>query len=65
MSGTTEAFAHVKIDALLQDAGWNLADGSSVLFVFLSDGEGVQFLDRESDARRGGSGPPAARSGRV
>ena len=24
MSGTTEAFAHVKIDALLQDPGWNL-----------------------------------------
>ena len=32
MSGTTEAFARVKIDALLQDAGWNLTDCSSVLF---------------------------------
>ena len=32
MSGTTEAFARVKIDALLKDAGWNLTDGSSVLF---------------------------------
>ena len=102
MSSTTEAFARVKIDALLKDAGWNLTDGSSVLFehalpdgtqadyvlcdrqgrpmaaleakrastepitaqdqgrhyakqlgvpfVFLSNGEKVQFLDRESDA---------------
>ncbi len=102
MSGTTEAFARVKIDALLRDAGWNLTDGSCVLFehalpdgtqsdyvlcdrrgrpmaaleakrastdpitaqdqgrhyaeqlgvpfVFLSNGEKVQFLDRESDA---------------
>ena len=102
MSGTTEAFARVKIDALLKDAGWNLTDGSSVLFehalpdgtqadyvlcdrrgrpmaaleakrastepitaqdqgrhyaeqlgvpfVFLSDGEEVWFLDRETDA---------------
>ena len=32
MSGTTEAFARVKIDALLKDAGWNLTDGSNVLF---------------------------------
>ena len=32
MSSTTEAFARVKIDALLKDAGWNLTDGSSVLF---------------------------------
>ena len=29
MSGTTEAFARVKIDSLLKDAGWNLTDGSS------------------------------------
>ena len=102
MSGTTEAFARVKIDALLEDAGWNLTDGSSVLFehalpdgtqadyvlcdrqgrplaaleakrastdpiraqdqgrhyaeqlgvpfVFLSNGEEVRFLDRETDA---------------
>ena len=102
MNGTTEAFARVKIDALLQDAGWNLTDGSSVLFehalpdgsqadyvlcdragrpmaaleakrastdpiiaqdqgkhyaeqlgvpfVFLSNGEEVRFLDRETDA---------------
>ena len=102
MSGTTEAFARVRIDALLQDAGWNLTDGSSVLlehalpdgtladyvlcdrqgrpmavleakrasidpivaqdqgrhyaeqlgvpFVFISNGEEVRFLDRETDA---------------
>ena len=101
MTGTTEAFARVKIDALLKDAGWNLTDGSSVLFehalpdgtqadyvlcdrqgrpmavleakrvstdpitaqdqgrhyaeqlgvpfVFLSNGEEVRFLDRETD----------------
>ena len=102
MSGTTEAFSRVKIDALLKDAGWNLTDGVSVLFehalpdgsradyalydrsgrplaaveakrasvnpleaqdqgrhyaeqfgvpfVFLSNGEEVWFLDRETDA---------------
>ncbi len=102
MSGTTEAFARVKIDALLKDAGWNVTDGSSILFeytlpdgtladyvlcdrrgrpmaaleakrasvdpvaaqdqgrhyaeqlgvpyVFLSNGEEVRFLDRETDA---------------
>ena len=102
MSGTTEAFSRVRIDALLQDAGWNLTDGSSALlehalpdgtladyvlcdrqgrpmavleakrssidpiaaqdqgrhyaeqlgvpFVFLSNGEEVRFLDRETDA---------------
>ena len=32
MSGATEAFARVKVDALLEDAGWNVADGTSVLF---------------------------------
>ena len=35
MTGTTEAFARVKIDALLADAGWNLTDGASVLFEYL------------------------------
>ena len=102
MSGTTEAFSRVKIDALLSDAGWSLTDGVSVLFeqtlrdgsradyalcdragrpvaaveakrsrasltaaqdqgqhyaeqlgvpfVFLSNGEEVLFLDRETDA---------------
>ena len=35
MSGTTEASARVKIDALLKDAGWNLIDGASVLFEYL------------------------------
>ena len=102
VSGTTEAFARVKIDALLKDAGWNLTDGSTVIFeqslpdgtqadyvlcdrqgrpmaaleakrasidpvtaqdqgrhyagqlevpfVFLSNGEEVWFLDRETDA---------------
>ena len=102
MRDTTEAFARVKIDALLRDAGWNLPDGMSVRFehalpdgtqadyvlcdrqgrpmaaleakrmhtdpvrareqgchyaeqlgvpfVFLSNGEEVWFLDRETDA---------------
>jgi len=102
MSTKTEAFSRVKIDALLKDAGWDLTDGSSVLyeqvlpdgtradyalcdrqgrpmaaleakrastdpatacsqgchyaaqldvpFVFLSNGEEVRFLDRETDA---------------
>ena len=102
MSGKTEAFARYRIDALLQDAGWDSADGSSVRFehtlpdgtradyvlcdrqgrplaaleakrasvdpvtaqdqgrhyaaaldvpfVFLSNGEEVWFLDRETDA---------------
>ena len=101
MTSTTEAFARVKIDGLLKDAGWNLSDGVSVLFehalldgtqadytlcdrsgrplaaleakrasidpiaaqdqgchyaeqlnvpfVFLSNGEEVRFLDRETD----------------
>ena len=31
MSGTTEAFARAEIDALLQDAGWNLTRDSSGL----------------------------------
>ena len=32
VSGTTEAFARVKIDALLKKDGWNLTDGWIVLF---------------------------------
>ena len=32
MTGMTEAFARVKIDELLQDAGWNMIDGTSILF---------------------------------
>ena len=106
MNNKTEAFARVKIDALLKDAGWNLTDGSSMLFehalpdgtqadyvlcdrqgrpmaaleakrasidpiaaqdqgrhyaeqldvpfVFLSNGEEVRFLDRETDAHSRG-----------
>ena len=41
---TTEAFSRVKIDALLKDAGWNLADGISVLFEHtLSDGSRADY----------------------
>lgn len=32
VSGTTEAFARVKINALRIDAGWDLTDGVSALF---------------------------------
>ncbi len=32
MSGTTEAFARFKIDTPLGDAGWNLTEGTGVLF---------------------------------
>ena len=45
MSGTTEAFARVKIDALLEDTGWNLTDGSSVLFEHtLPDGTQADYV---------------------
>ena len=45
MSGTTEAFARVKIDALLSDAGWNLTDGVSVLFEHsLPDGTQADYV---------------------
>ena len=45
MSGTTEAFSRVKIDALLRDAGWNLTDGSSVLFEHsLPDGTQADYV---------------------
>ena len=32
MSGTTEAYVCLRTDKLLEDAGWNLADGASLLF---------------------------------
>ena len=38
MSSKTEAFARVKIDSLLKDMGWNLTDGTSVLFEHLLPG---------------------------
>ena len=45
MSGTTEAFARVKIDALLKDAGWNVTDGSSILFEYtLPDGTLADYV---------------------
>ena len=45
MTGTTEAFSRVKIDALLRDAGWNLTDGVSVLFEHsLPDGTQVDYV---------------------
>ena len=44
MSGMTEAFSRVKIDALLKDAGWTLTDGVSVLFEqSLPDGSRVDY----------------------
>ena len=69
MSGTTEAFARVKIDALLTDAGWNLTDGSSVLFEHaLPDGTQADYMlcDRQGrpmaalEAKRASTDPIAA-----
>ena len=41
----TEAFSRVRIDALLADAGWDLADGASVLFEHaLSDGSRADYV---------------------
>ena len=45
MKNKTEAFARVKIDALLKDAGWDLTDGSSVLFEYsLPDGTLADYV---------------------
>ncbi len=69
MSGTTEASARVRIDALLQDAGWNLTDGSSVLFEHaLPDGTQADYVlcDRQGrpvavlEAKRASIDPIAA-----
>ncbi len=69
MSGTTEAFARVKVDKLLEDAGWNLTDGSSVLFEYaLPDGTQADYVlcDRQGrpmaalEAKRASIDPIAA-----
>ena len=69
MSGTTEAFARVKIDALLQDAGWNLTDRSSVLLEHaLPNGTQADYVlcDRQGrpmaalEAKRASTDPMAA-----
>ena len=45
MTGGTEAFSRVRIDALLADAGWNPADGVSVLFEHtLPDGTRADYV---------------------
>ena len=45
LAGTTEAFSRVRIDALLADAGWSLADGVSVLFEHtLPDGSRADYV---------------------
>ena len=45
MTGTTEAFSRVRIDALLEDAGWSLTDGASVLFEHaLGDGSRADYV---------------------
>ena len=71
MSGTTEAFSRVKIDALLKDAGWNLTDGSSVLFEHtLPDGTRSDYVlcDRQGrpmaalEAKRASTNPVEARA---
>ena len=69
MSGTTEAFARVKIDDLLKDAGWNLTAGSSVLFEHaLPDGTQADYVlcDRQGrpmaalEAKRASTDPITA-----
>ena len=69
MIGVTEAFARVKIDALLRDIGWNLTDGSSVLFEHaLPDGTQADYVlcDRQGrpmaalEAKRASIDPIAA-----
>ena len=53
MSGTTDTFARVKIDALLQDAGWNLIAGSSNLFqCALPDGPQADCVLCDRQGRR-------------
>ena len=45
MSRTTEPFSRVKIDALLNDAGWDLTDGVSVLYEYtLPDGTRSDYV---------------------
>ena len=70
MTGTTEAFSRVKIDALLKDAGWNLTDGVSVLFEHaLPDGTQADYVlcDRSGrplaalEAKRASINPVEAR----
>lgn len=52
-SVTNEAFARVKIDQLLRDAGWKLTDGRSVRFEYpLDDGGKADYalFDRQGRA---------------
>ena len=45
MSTTTDAFSLVRIDALLEDASWDLTDGSSVLIEHaLPDGTQADYV---------------------
>ena len=45
MTSTTEAFSRVKIDALLGDSGWDLTDGTNVLFEHaLGDGSRADYV---------------------
>ena len=45
MTGTTEAFSRIRIDALLGDAGWSVTDGTSVLFEpALGDGSRADYV---------------------
>ena len=69
MSHRTEAFARVKIDDLLKDAGWKLTDGSSVVFEqSLPDGTQADYVlcDRQGrpmaalDAKRSSTDPVTA-----
>ena len=65
MAGTTEAFSRVKIDALLADAGWELTDGTSVLFEHaLGDGSRADYVLCDRAGRPDGGGGGEARERR-
>ena len=52
MSGITEAFTQVRVDARLRDTGWNLTDGSSVRFEpALPDGTQADYVLRDRQGR--------------
>ena len=53
MARTTEAFSRVRINALLTDAGWNLTDGTSVLFEHaLPDGSRAESEEATRSRRK-------------
>ena len=65
MTGTTEAFSRVRIDTLLADVGWSLADGVSALFEHaLPDGSRSDYVLCNRAGRPCPSSRPSARAAR-